>query len=211
MAKCVKCVTCRCAVSQAPARRNARCAAGTGRACPRFSRARFGPDAEMAVIELTAAMPGQGVSSMFSLGHGSCGAIEGTRPRARKRSSSRDAGRMEARGRGFVSRQGPRARNGVVCAAEHGGRMAVREGSRPRLRQAALIGAHGAQGIRMTPTRDDYLRPWRPDHPRRRAVLRPARDDAPAKRHERTGCVFTHQRTSSSRHSTVACGPCRRH
>ena len=39
-------------------------------------RARFGVDAELAVLERVAARPGQGVASMFSLGH-SLGACQG--------------------------------------------------------------------------------------------------------------------------------------
>ena len=39
-------------------------------------RRQLGPDAELAVIERVASMPGQGVSSVFSLGH-TAGAIEG--------------------------------------------------------------------------------------------------------------------------------------
>lgn len=39
-------------------------------------RAQLGPDSELAVIERVASMPGQGVSSVFSLGH-TAGAIEG--------------------------------------------------------------------------------------------------------------------------------------
>lgn len=39
-------------------------------------RAQLGPDAELAIVERVAAMPAQGVSSVFSLGH-TAGAVEG--------------------------------------------------------------------------------------------------------------------------------------
>lgn len=51
------------------------CAAGMA-SIIRHWRSQYGPDAELAVIEMVAAMPAQGVASVFSLGH-SAGAIEG--------------------------------------------------------------------------------------------------------------------------------------
>lgn len=40
-------------------------------------RSQYGPDSETAMIERVGAMPGQGVASVFSLGH-TAGAVEGT-------------------------------------------------------------------------------------------------------------------------------------
>jgi crossover junction endodeoxyribonuclease RuvC len=114
------------------------CAAGLA-ALVRDWRARFGPDAEMAVIESVAAMPGQGVSSMFSLGH-SCGAIEAAflalgvsvqfvTPGAWKRAAGLSADKGHARG--MASLRWPSMAGEWQRVKDHG------------RAEAALIGAYG--------------------------------------------------------------------
>lgn len=114
------------------------CAAGLA-ALIREWRAQFGPDAELAVIEQVAAMPGQGVSSMFSLGHSAGVAeavflalgisVEHVTPGAWKRAAGLSADKGHARGK--ASMRWPSMAGEWQRVKDHG------------RAEAALIGAYG--------------------------------------------------------------------
>lgn len=114
------------------------CAAGLA-ATIREWRTQYGPDAELGVIEQVAAMPKQGVSSVFSLGHSAGVAesallalgvsVEFVTPAKWKRAAGLSSDKAHARGKAIL--RWPSMAGQWQRAKDHG------------RAEAALIGAYG--------------------------------------------------------------------